>query len=72
MNVCTDAWKVQGTGLEAGDWSGKALDGLKLYQVFADQKYTKDMNISCINWHPTIYGKLQNLHQWLVVIYQIR
>ncbi|XP_071342532.1 dynein axonemal intermediate chain 3 isoform X2 [Trachinotus anak] len=56
MNVFTDDWRALGTGAEAGDWSGKASEGLMLYQAFTDQKYTKDKNISSINWHPTIYG----------------
>lgn len=60
MNVFIDDWKALGTEAEASDWSGKALasKSLTLYQVFTDQKYTKDKNISSINWHPTIYGKL--------------
>ncbi|KAK7889892.1 hypothetical protein WMY93_025452 [Mugilogobius chulae] len=45
----------QGTGDE-GDWSVKATEGLMLYQTFTDQKNMKDKKISCINWHPTIYG----------------
>uniref|UniRef100_A0A3B4UMA1 Dynein axonemal intermediate chain 3 n=2 Tax=Seriola dumerili TaxID=41447 RepID=A0A3B4UMA1_SERDU len=56
MNVFTDDWKVLGTGAEDGDWSGKASEGLMLYQAFTDQKYTKDKRISSINWHPTIHG----------------
>uniref|UniRef100_A0A3B4WAY3 Dynein axonemal intermediate chain 3 n=1 Tax=Seriola lalandi dorsalis TaxID=1841481 RepID=A0A3B4WAY3_SERLL len=55
MNVFTDDWKVLGTGAEDGDWSGKASEGLMLYQAFTDQKYTKDKRISSINWHPTIH-----------------
>ncbi|XP_040896700.1 dynein intermediate chain 3, axonemal [Toxotes jaculatrix] len=56
MNVFLDDWKALGTGAEADDWSGKVSEGLMLYQVFTDQKYTKDKKISSINWHPTING----------------
>ncbi|XP_035996774.1 WD repeat-containing protein 63 [Fundulus heteroclitus] len=56
MNVFIDDWKALGTGLEAGDWSGQASDSLVLHQAFADQRFSKDKKISCLNWHPTIYG----------------
>ncbi|XP_072294575.1 dynein axonemal intermediate chain 3 [Eucyclogobius newberryi] len=55
MNVFCDDWKDQGTEDE-GDWSVKATEGLMLYQTFTDQKHMKDKQISCLNWHPTIYG----------------
>uniref|UniRef100_A0A3Q2NPF8 Dynein axonemal intermediate chain 3 n=1 Tax=Fundulus heteroclitus TaxID=8078 RepID=A0A3Q2NPF8_FUNHE len=60
MNVFIDDWKALGTGLEAGDWSGQASDSLVLHQAFADQRFSKDKKISCLNWHPTIYGKVQH------------
>uniref|UniRef100_A0A665TD64 WD repeat domain 63 n=1 Tax=Echeneis naucrates TaxID=173247 RepID=A0A665TD64_ECHNA len=67
MNVFIDDWKALGTGPEAGDWSGKASEGLMLYQAFADQTYTKDKRISSISWHPTIYGKLHDFHQGIAL-----
>lgn len=60
MNVVFDDWKALGTAAEDGDWSGKVSEDLMLYQAFTDQKYTKDKTISSINWHPTIYGNVQN------------
>ena len=59
MNVFHDDWSDLGTGLE-DDWSGEDCAELMLYQSFTDQKYSKDRKISCINWHPTIYGKSTN------------
>ncbi|XP_054459355.1 dynein axonemal intermediate chain 3 [Anoplopoma fimbria] len=56
MNVFCDDWKSLETAAEDIDWSGKASEGLMLYQAFTDQNYTKDKKISSINWHPTIYG----------------
>ncbi|MED6277784.1 hypothetical protein CHARACLAT_017031, partial [Characodon lateralis] len=56
MNVFIDDWKALGTGLEAGEWSGQVSDSLVLHQIFTNQKYSKDKKISCLNWHPTIYG----------------
>lgn len=63
MNVFTDDWKALGTGAEAGDWPGKVSEGLMLYQALTNQKYAKDKKVSCINWHPTIYGKVHNFNQ---------
>lgn len=63
MNVFFDDWKALGTAAEDGDWSGKVSKGLMLYQAFTDQKYTKEKKISSVNWHPNIYGKVQNLSQ---------
>lgn len=60
MNVFFDDWKALGTAAEENDWSGKISEGLMLYQAFTDQKYTKDKKICCVNWHPTIYGKVKN------------
>ncbi|KAM4738895.1 dynein axonemal intermediate chain 3 [Anableps anableps] len=56
MNVFLDDWKDVATGIEVGDWSGQASDSLVLHQVFTDQKYSRDKTISCLNWHPSIYG----------------
>lgn len=61
MNVFFDDWKALGTAADDGDWAGKVSEGLMLYQAFTDQKYTKDKKICSINWHPTIYGKVQHL-----------
>ncbi|KAM9385770.1 LOW QUALITY PROTEIN: dynein axonemal intermediate chain 3 [Pholidichthys leucotaenia] len=56
VNVFCDDWKVLGAGAEAGNWSGKVSKDLVFHQAFGDQKYIKDMKISCINWHPSIHG----------------
>uniref|UniRef100_M4A9U3 Dynein axonemal intermediate chain 3 n=1 Tax=Xiphophorus maculatus TaxID=8083 RepID=M4A9U3_XIPMA len=56
INVFLDDWKALATGLEACDWSGQVSDTLVLHQVFTDQKFAKSKTISCLNWHPTIYG----------------
>uniref|UniRef100_A0A673CAJ7 WD repeat domain 63 n=1 Tax=Sphaeramia orbicularis TaxID=375764 RepID=A0A673CAJ7_9TELE len=58
MNVFFDDWKALGTGAEESNWSERESEVLMLYQAFTDQKYSKDKKISCINWHPTIYGAL--------------
>uniref|UniRef100_A0A3P8WQ05 Dynein axonemal intermediate chain 3 n=1 Tax=Cynoglossus semilaevis TaxID=244447 RepID=A0A3P8WQ05_CYNSE len=55
-NVFFDDWKDLGTSPEADDWSGKVSEGLTLHQAFTDQVYTKDRRISCVNWHPALYG----------------
>uniref|UniRef100_A0A8C6X0G5 Uncharacterized protein n=1 Tax=Neogobius melanostomus TaxID=47308 RepID=A0A8C6X0G5_9GOBI len=54
--LCDD-WKDQGVDTDEGDWSVQAAEGLKLCQTFTDQKHIKDKHISCLNWHPTLYGK---------------
>lgn len=66
MNVFEDDWKTLGNVAEHGDWSGKVSEGLRLFQTFADQEYTKGKKISCINWHPTISGKKKKVqnHSW--------
>nr|XP_019954018.1 PREDICTED: WD repeat-containing protein 63 isoform X2 [Paralichthys olivaceus]XP_019954019.1 PREDICTED: WD repeat-containing protein 63 isoform X2 [Paralichthys olivaceus] len=56
MNVFLDDLKALGTCPEEGECSGKDSAELMLYQAFTDQTYSKDRTISCINWHPTIYG----------------
>ena len=61
MNVFFDDWKALGTATEDGDWAGKVSEGFMLSQAFTDQKYTKDKKICSVNWHPTIYGKVQHL-----------
>uniref|UniRef100_A0A3B3ZN58 Uncharacterized protein n=1 Tax=Periophthalmus magnuspinnatus TaxID=409849 RepID=A0A3B3ZN58_9GOBI len=56
MNVFRDDWKDQAGDNDESDWSVKATEGLMLYQTFTDHKHIKDKKISCINWHPAIYG----------------
>ncbi|KAM9283510.1 dynein axonemal intermediate chain 3 isoform 2-T4 [Morus bassanus] len=54
MNAFFDDWKALG-----GDESrsgGKPDVYLKAYQSFTDLRYLKDRTISCVCWHPTIYG----------------
>ncbi|KAM9839431.1 dynein axonemal intermediate chain 3-like [Aulostomus maculatus] len=52
MNVFIDDWEALGT--KAEDWSEKVSEGLTLCQAFMIQKC--NATVSCINWHPTIYG----------------
>ncbi|KAF7662162.1 hypothetical protein LDENG_00244860 [Lucifuga dentata] len=56
MDVFLDEWEAVGTGAEDVDWSGKAWEGLMLCQAFSHQKYTKEKKVTCIHWHPNIYG----------------
>ncbi|OXB55465.1 hypothetical protein ASZ78_012897, partial [Callipepla squamata] len=54
MDAFFDDWKALG-----GDKSssgGKSDVYLKEYQTFTDVHYLKDKSISCVCWHPTIYG----------------
>lgn len=53
MNVFTDDWKA----LETEDSSEKVSEGLMLHQAFTVQNFNEDKKISCIRWHPTVYGK---------------
>lgn len=60
MNVFDDDWRLLGIQVDGGDWAGKVSEGLMLYQAFTDQQYSKDKKVSCVNWHPTIFGKRCN------------
>uniref|UniRef100_A0A3B3X4Q1 WD repeat domain 63 n=1 Tax=Poecilia mexicana TaxID=48701 RepID=A0A3B3X4Q1_9TELE len=60
INVFLDDWRSLATGIEICDWSGQVSDTLVLHQVFTDQKFAKNKTISCLNWHPTIHGKVQH------------
>ncbi|KFV59437.1 WD repeat-containing protein 63, partial [Tyto alba] len=53
MNAFFDDWKALGDESYSG---GKPDVYLKAYQSFTDLHYLKDRTISCICWHPTIYG----------------
>ncbi|NWH83808.1 WDR63 protein, partial [Aegithalos caudatus] len=52
MNVFFDDWKALGKDQE----EGKPDVYLKAYQSFTDVQYLKNRTISCVRWHPTIYG----------------
>ncbi|KAM7046471.1 dynein axonemal intermediate chain 3 isoform 8-T8 [Acridotheres tristis] len=52
MNVFFDDWKALAEDQE----EGKPDVYLKAYQSFTDVQYLKNRTISCIHWHPTIYG----------------
>ncbi|XP_059710127.1 dynein axonemal intermediate chain 3 isoform X1 [Haemorhous mexicanus] len=52
MNVFFDDWKALAEDQE----EGKPDVYLKEYQLFTDVQYLKNRTISCIRWHPTIYG----------------
>lgn len=60
MNVFDDDWRLLGIQVDGGDWAGKVSEGLMLYQAFTDQQYSKDKRVSCVNWHPTIFGEIKN------------
>ncbi|NXX58677.1 WDR63 protein, partial [Scopus umbretta] len=54
MNAFFDDWKALA---EDGSSSGGKPDVyLKAYQSFTDLRHLKDRTISCVCWHPTIYG----------------
>ncbi|XP_035189583.1 WD repeat-containing protein 63 isoform X2 [Oxyura jamaicensis] len=54
MNAFLDDWKALA---EDESSSGDKSDVyLKAYQSFTDLHYLKDRSISCVRWHPTIYG----------------
>ncbi|NWS04714.1 WDR63 protein, partial [Motacilla alba] len=52
MNVFFDDWKALAKDQE----EGKPDVYLKEYQSFTDVQYLKNRTISCVRWHPTIYG----------------
>ncbi|XP_031455865.1 WD repeat-containing protein 63 [Phasianus colchicus] len=54
MNAFSDDWKALEDDMSSPD--GKSDICLKTYQTFTDLHYLKDKSISCICWHPTIYG----------------
>uniref|UniRef100_A0A8B9EPU3 WD repeat domain 63 n=1 Tax=Anser cygnoides TaxID=8845 RepID=A0A8B9EPU3_ANSCY len=54
MNAFFDDWKALAEDeTSSGDKSDVYL---KAYQSFTDPQYLKDRSISCVRWHPTIYG----------------
>ncbi|NXC47350.1 WDR63 protein, partial [Penelope pileata] len=56
MNAFFDDWKALE---EDENSSGNKTDGyLKAHRSFTDPRYLKDKNISCVRWHPTIYGMI--------------
>uniref|UniRef100_A0A8C3P0D2 WD repeat domain 63 n=1 Tax=Cyanoderma ruficeps TaxID=181631 RepID=A0A8C3P0D2_9PASS len=52
MDVFFDDWKA----LAEDQQESKPDVYLKAYQSFTDVQYLKNRTISCIRWHPTIYG----------------
>ncbi|KAF4793094.1 hypothetical protein TURU_114834 [Turdus rufiventris] len=52
MNVFFDDWKALAEDQE----EGKPDVYLKEYQSFTHEQYLKNRTISCVRWHPTIYG----------------
>ncbi|XP_017585458.1 PREDICTED: WD repeat-containing protein 63 isoform X2 [Corvus brachyrhynchos] len=52
MDVFFDDWKALAEDKE----EGKPDVYLKAYQSFTDVQYLKNRTISCVRWHPTIYG----------------
>ncbi|NXH32576.1 WDR63 protein, partial [Myiagra hebetior] len=52
MDVFFDDWKA----LAEDEEEGKPDVYLKAYQSFTDVQYLKNRTISCVRWHPTIYG----------------
>ncbi|NXT55435.1 WDR63 protein, partial [Pluvianellus socialis] len=54
MNAFYDDWKALAE--DESSSGGKPDVYLKAYQSFTDLRYLKDRTISCICWHPTIYG----------------
>nr|XP_056700726.1 dynein axonemal intermediate chain 3 [Euleptes europaea] len=54
MDAFFDDWKALAE--DEGAFAGKSDVFLKEYQSFTDLHYLKDRTVSCICWHPTIYG----------------
>ncbi|KAM6305555.1 dynein axonemal intermediate chain 3 [Aegotheles albertisi] len=54
MNPFFDDWKALAE--DESSSGGKPDVSLKAYQTFSDLCYLKDRTISCVCWHPTIYG----------------
>nr|XP_034977621.1 WD repeat-containing protein 63 isoform X2 [Zootoca vivipara] len=54
LNAFFDDWKALAED-ESG-FAGKSDVSLKEYQSFTDLHYLKDRTVSCVCWHPTIYG----------------
>ncbi|XP_066048637.1 dynein axonemal intermediate chain 3 isoform X2 [Chamaea fasciata] len=52
MNVFFDDWKALAEDQE----ESKPDIYLKAYQSFTDVQYLKNRTITCVRWHPTIYG----------------
>uniref|UniRef100_A0A8C5IJU5 WD repeat domain 63 n=1 Tax=Junco hyemalis TaxID=40217 RepID=A0A8C5IJU5_JUNHY len=52
MNVFFDDWKALAEDQE----EGKPDVYFTEYQTFTDVQYLKNRTISCVRWHPTIYG----------------
>ncbi|XP_074817507.1 dynein axonemal intermediate chain 3 isoform X2 [Natator depressus] len=54
MNAFFDDWKALAEDESA--FGGKSDAYLKEYQSFTDLHYLKHRTVSCVCWHPTIYG----------------
>ncbi|XP_069645224.1 dynein axonemal intermediate chain 3 isoform X1 [Haliaeetus albicilla] len=54
MNAFFDDWKALAE--DENSSGGKPDVYLKAYQSFTDLRYFKNRTISCVCWHPTIYG----------------
>ncbi|XP_010294352.1 PREDICTED: WD repeat-containing protein 63 [Phaethon lepturus] len=54
MNAFFDDWKALAE--DESSSGGKPDVYLKAYQSFTDLLYLKDRTISCVCWHPTIFG----------------
>ncbi|KFV17009.1 WD repeat-containing protein 63, partial [Tauraco erythrolophus] len=54
MNAFFDDWKALAE--DESSPGGKPDVYLKAYQSFTDLRYLKGRSISCVCWHPTIYG----------------
>ncbi|XP_076196638.1 dynein axonemal intermediate chain 3 isoform X2 [Aptenodytes patagonicus] len=64
MNAFFDDWKALAE--DESSSGGKPDVYLKAYQSFTDLRYLKDRTISCICWHPTIYGTIAvSARAWL-------
>ncbi|KAM7011894.1 dynein axonemal intermediate chain 3 [Tautogolabrus adspersus] len=56
MNVFIDDWKALGAGTDDRDFYGQVSESLMLFRALSDQTHTKNKKISCVHWHPTIFG----------------
>uniref|UniRef100_A0A674ITB9 WD repeat domain 63 n=1 Tax=Terrapene triunguis TaxID=2587831 RepID=A0A674ITB9_9SAUR len=60
MNAFFDDWKALAEDESA--FGGKSDAYLKEYQSFTDLHYLKHRTVSCVCWHPTIYGNAYKIY----------
>lgn len=59
MNTFINDWK--NLAEKESTFGNKSNTHLKEYQSFTDLHSTMEKMITCVSWHPTIYGKEKSL-----------